>query len=100
MLPARAWFFLVLAVSCALRTAGAEEPESPPLPSEAPPALAPAAARASFQVAPGLEFELAAIEPTVQQPLSITFDDRGRLWVLQYLQYPTPNGLKAVEVDQ
>ena len=65
-----------------------------------PPALAPAEAKKSFQVARGLEFELVAIEPTVQQPLSITFDDRGRLWVLQYLQYPIPNGLKAVEVDQ
>jgi hypothetical protein len=36
----------------------------------------------------------------VQQPVSITFDDRGRLWVLEYLQYPIPNGVKAVEVDQ
>src|SRR5258708_19747594 len=36
----------------------------------------------------------------VRQPVCITFDDRGRLWVLQYLQYPIPNELKAVEGDQ
>ncbi len=30
----------------------------------------------------------------------MTFDDRGRIWVIQYLQYPTPAGLKAVKVDQ
>src|SRR5213079_1483972 len=26
--------------------------------------------------------------------------DRGRLWVVQYLQYPNPAGLKPVQVDQ
>jgi putative membrane-bound dehydrogenase-like protein len=30
----------------------------------------------------------------------MSFDDRGRLWVLQYLQYPNPAGLKPVKVDQ
>src|SRR5436309_14714725 len=28
------------------------------------------------------------------------FDERGRLWVIQYFQYPTPAGLKPVQVDQ
>jgi putative heme-binding domain-containing protein len=32
--------------------------------------------------------------------VSIEFDDRGRLWVLQYLQYPNPAGLKRVKVDR
>ncbi len=36
----------------------------------------------------------------MKQPVSITFDDRGRLWVLQYLQYPVPEGLKPVAVDE
>jgi putative heme-binding domain-containing protein len=65
-----------------------------------PPPLAPAAALRSFTPAAGLEVRLVASEPTVRQPVSMTFDDRGRLWVLEYLQYPNPNGLKAVEVDQ
>src|SRR5262245_60545331 len=48
----------------------------------------------------GFEVTLAASEPDIRQPVTISFDDRGRLWVLQYLQYPTPAGLKALKVDQ
>ncbi|HEY2785432.1 MAG TPA: PVC-type heme-binding CxxCH protein, partial [Fimbriiglobus sp.] len=36
----------------------------------------------------------------IRQPVSIEFDNRGRLWVLQYLQYPNPAGLKAVKQDE
>ena len=31
---------------------------------------------------------------------SISFDQKGRMWVLQYLQYPNYAGLKAVKQDQ
>jgi putative heme-binding domain-containing protein len=71
-----------------------------PLPPGIPPRVAPGEARKTLQVAERLDATLLAHEPMVQQPLSLTFDDRGRLWVLQYLQYPEPNGLKPVEVDQ
>ncbi|MDR3636454.1 MAG: c-type cytochrome [Isosphaeraceae bacterium] len=74
--------------------------DSPPLPPGVPPRLAPEDSRKTFQVTKGMDVQLVASEPVVEQPLSITFDDRGRLWVLEYLQYPIPNGLKAVEVDQ
>ncbi|HEY1858956.1 MAG TPA: PVC-type heme-binding CxxCH protein [Gemmataceae bacterium] len=53
-----------------------------------------------MKVPDGFEVKLAACEPDVRQPVSISFDDKGRLWVLQYLQYPTPAGLKPVKVDQ
>src|SRR5262245_40158680 len=53
-----------------------------------------------MQVPDGFEVKLIASEPMIRQPVTISFDDRGRMWVLQYLQYPTPAGLKAVEVDQ
>lgn len=69
-------------------------------PPGVPPRLPPEEARKSFQLAKGLDIHLVASEPVVQQPVCISFDDRGRLWVLQYLQFPIPNGLKAVEVDQ
>jgi putative membrane-bound dehydrogenase-like protein len=52
-----------------------------------------------MKVAEGFEVELVASEPDIRQPISITFDHRGRMWVIQYLQYPTPAGLKAVSVD-
>jgi putative membrane-bound dehydrogenase-like protein len=41
-----------------------------------------------------------AAEPLVRQPVAIDFDDRGRLWVIQYLQYPNPAGLRRVKVDR
>lgn len=51
-------------------------------------------------VADGLEVQLFAGEPMVRQPVAIEFDDRGRLWVIQYLQYPNPAGLERMEVDR
>ena len=35
-------------------------------------------------------------EPQIAQPLSMNFDERGRLWVVEYQQYPYPAGLKMV----
>ncbi len=48
----------------------------------------------------GLEARLAVSEPRIAQPVCIEFDDRGRLWVIQYLQYPNPAGLKRSRVDR
>ncbi len=48
----------------------------------------------------GFEVKLVAAEPLVRQPVSVEFDDRGRMWVMQYLQYPNPEGLKRVKVDR
>ena len=63
-------------------------------------ALPPEEALQKMKVADGFTARLVACEPNIRQPLSITFDDRGRMWVIQYLQYPTPAGLKPVKVDQ
>jgi putative membrane-bound dehydrogenase-like protein len=49
---------------------------------------------------PGFMAKVVACEPMIRQPVSIEFDNRGRLWVLQYLQYPNPAGLKAVKQDE
>jgi putative heme-binding domain-containing protein len=53
-----------------------------------------------FKLADGLKIELVASEPAVEQPLYMHFDDRGRLWVVQYRQYPFPEGLKVIRYDQ
>ena len=66
---------------------------------EAPPPLSPGDAQKQFKAANALEVELVVAEPEIAQPLSISFDDRGRMWVLQYRQFPNPNGLKPVKVD-
>jgi len=48
----------------------------------------------------GFTAQLVAAEPLVRQPVAMNFDDRGRLWVIQYLQYPNPAGLTRVSVDR
>ncbi|MCZ2341955.1 MAG: ThuA domain-containing protein [Bacteroidales bacterium] len=60
----------------------------------------PAEAARRMTVAEGFTVTAVAAEPLIRQPLSMSFDDRGRLWVLQYLQYPNPAGLKALKQDQ
>jgi putative heme-binding domain-containing protein len=61
---------------------------------------APLEAARQMSVAKGLEVRLVASEPLIRQPVAIEFDDRGRLWVIQYLQYPNPSGLKRKTVDR
>lgn len=51
-------------------------------------------------LADGLEATLVAAEPAVRQPILVKCDDRGRLWVIQYLQYPNPAGLTRKKVDE
>lgn len=48
----------------------------------------------------GYQVELVANEPMIRQPIDLQFDDRGRLWVMQYLQYPFPAGLTVTAYDQ
>lgn len=62
--------------------------------------LSPEDATRRMTVANGLEVQLVASEPQVLQPIFVKFDDRGRLWTIQYLQYPNPEGLKRVKVDR
>jgi putative heme-binding domain-containing protein len=61
--------------------------------------LSPEESAKSFKVADDLEFEQVLAEPIVAQPLQISFDERGRMWVVQYRQYPNPAGLKMVSRD-
>ena len=45
----------------------------------------------------GVETVLA--EPAITKPLYINFDERGRMWLVQYRQYPWPAGLKLLSRD-
>ena len=62
--------------------------------------FAPEEAAGRMTVPEGLRVVPFASEPMIRQPVAIEFDDRGRLWVIQYLQYPNPAGLKRVKVDR
>jgi putative membrane-bound dehydrogenase-like protein len=61
---------------------------------------APAEAVKRMVVPAGFHVEVVASEPMIRQPVTAYFDERGRLWVIEYLQYPNPAGLKPVQVDQ
>jgi len=82
-------------LSCVAAQVWSQKPEDQP----DGPALAPAAAANSFTVSSGLKWTQLLSEPTLRQPLFATFDARGRLWVVQYLQYPEPAGIKALSRD-
>ena len=60
------------------------------------PVLTPAEEMATFQVEPGMEIQLVAAEPMVQEPVVITFDEDGRLWVVEMRGFmPTISGRKS-----
>lgn len=61
--------------------------------------LDPASALDAFVLGKGLALDAVASEPQVRQPLFLDFDARGRLWVVQYLQYPDPAGLETLAWD-
>jgi putative membrane-bound dehydrogenase-like protein len=62
--------------------------------------LSPADSLKAFKVFEDLEIEEVLAEPLVRQPLHLSWDSRGRLWVVQYIQYPAPAGLTLVSKDQ
>ena len=56
--------------------------ETPPAPE-----LSPTEALAGFTVAPGFEIELVAAEPLVEDPVAITWDEHGHLYVVEMRGY-------------
>lgn len=60
------------------------------------PALSPAEAQKQFTTPPGFEVRLFSAEPDVINPVAMTWDDRGRLWVVELYEYPlgAPQGTK------
>lgn len=80
-----------LLVASLLPLAAHQDPARPLPPSEA---------AAAMTLPPGFRATLFAGEPDVVQPIAFTFDDRGRLWVVECLSYPkwltTPEGSDRV----
>ncbi|MBI3414371.1 MAG: dehydrogenase, partial [Verrucomicrobia bacterium] len=54
----------------------------------ATPALSPAEAQKKFTLPEGFEIRLFASEPEVVNPVAMTWDERGRLWVVELYEYP------------
>ena len=60
----------------------------PPETVASTPPRTPAEEKASFHLPEGFVAELVAAEPEIHKPLNIAFDDQGRLWVTETLEYP------------
>src|SRR5207249_2721658 len=67
---------VILALACGSRLNAADKPIPP---KEAP---------GKMTLPDGFKVTLFAGEPDVVQPIAMTFDDRGRLWVVECLSYP------------
>ena len=64
------------------------------------PKLSPVESAAKMRPADGFAVDLLLSEPLVAQPTHFSFDERGRLWVAQYRQYPYPAGLTMLSRDK
>src|SRR5258706_750884 len=86
---------IVLAVAVSLGVGSMVAMAGPYDPAPTP-NLAPDEAVKKFRVPDGFEVRLFAAEPDVVNPVSMTWDDRGRLWVVELLDYPytTKEGAK------
>jgi len=87
----RVFILLLVGVALGLGQALAADPYSGPdfnaLVRKAD-SLTPAESLKAFAVADGFEMELVAVSPDIGQPMNMTFDERGRLWVTSTLEYP------------
>ena len=54
------------------------------------PPRTPADERKALHAPAGFEIQLVASEPDIHKPLNLAFDDRGRLWVTDTVEYPYP----------
>jgi putative membrane-bound dehydrogenase-like protein len=71
-------------------TSAQKRPERPPhgqdkLPG---PPLTPAEAVKKMKVPEGFHVEVVAAEPDIVNPVAMTFDEKGRVWITESLEYP------------
>lgn len=70
-------------------------------PEEQPqgPALLPSESLTKFHVREPLLWEQLLSEPEITQPLMISFDSYGQMWLVEYRQYPEPAGIRPLSHD-
>lgn len=90
------WALCLLVLGVLQMAFGAGKQLSGPYTPAAGPALAAAEAQKKFVVPEGFEVRLFAAEPDVINPVAMTWDARGRLWVVELYEYPlgAPPGKK------
>lgn len=81
--------------ACAQNPGTDQEPDK-----KSPPPKTPAESARLFQVPSDLRIDPVLAEPEIAQPVFCNFDEKGRLWVVEYRQYPFPAGLKVISKDR
>src|SRR5687768_13067796 len=79
------WLFLCLLAFAGRSFAADPEPDAGQLPRIPP--TEPDKALATFKVKPGFRIELAAAEPQVRDPVALSFDEDGRMYVVEMRDY-------------
>ncbi len=80
---------LLLSICLATSALAADAKPVPHNQSQPPgPALTPAEAVAKMTVPEGFSVEVVASEPDIVNPVAMTFDERGRVWITESLEYP------------
>jgi putative membrane-bound dehydrogenase-like protein len=75
------WLALIILAAASVVPLRADDAQAPaPIPASE--------AAAKFTLPEGFHATLFAGEPDIVQPMSFTFDDRGRMWVVENLSYP------------
>jgi putative membrane-bound dehydrogenase-like protein len=77
---------LLVVISCSPAMAQQQIPHGQDKPPG--PALTPQQAIAKMEVPEGFTVELVASEPDIVNPVAMTFDERGRIWITESLEYP------------
>ena len=79
---------LSLSLVCLAPAQKAKEPVPHGQDSPPGPALTPAQAVAKMKVPDGFTVEIVAAEPDIINPVSMTFDEKGRVWITESVEYP------------
>jgi putative heme-binding domain-containing protein len=74
------------ALAICVPSASAQVPHNQDRPPN--PARSPEEAARAMTVPPGFTVEVVASEPDLVNPVAMTFDERGRVWVTESLEYP------------
>lgn len=93
----KAGWVSLIAVLLLCRICLAQGPRDPHV--AATPPLSPEEQKKRFHLPPGFEVQLVAAEPFVRKPININFDQRGRLWVTESIEYPFPAAPNARHRD-
>jgi len=86
---------LIFVMGLSLQSAPAGE-KPPHAQSKMPgPALTAEEAMAKMQLPPGFKIECVASEPLIVNPTAMTFDEKGRIWVCESVEYPRASAGKG-----